>query len=435
MPTTNQRISEYVLDARIGGGTFGEVWRARHHVWTDQLVAIKIPTDPQYVRNLQREGAAIHGLVHPNIVRAIGFDPYADPPYLTMEYVPGTSLRPLVQQRLKIEQIIAIMKQVLAGLAHAHTQGVVHRDMKPENILIHERASGEGYHVDGLVKVTDFGLGRAATKTQVGSIAYSAEMNDPEGREIAGTLDYMAPEQRSGAEVDARADIYACGVILYEMLTGERPAGTDLPSDLNKDVPKHLDEAFKRSYARLDKRFATAEEFAKALIPPLPKGPPPIPTSHATVGTIGSSSSGSNMRTIPCPTCNGKGIRPGAEWTFCDYCHGRGRMRSTVVGTQQELEIECPKCRGRGTQPPEKCATCHGSGRVTDTVGPLASVSSHTCPQCRRSVEPSDQFCMHCGVQLVATVRRCPRCGAYPDASDRFCIFCGEGLGAPVGAA
>src|SRR5579862_4821785 len=96
MPSANQRVSEYVLEAKVGGGTFGEVWRAHHHVWIDQLVAIKIPTDPQYLRNLQREGAAIHGLVHPNIVRAIGFDPYAETPYLVMEYVPGTSLRPLI---------------------------------------------------------------------------------------------------------------------------------------------------------------------------------------------------------------------------------------------------------------------------------------------------------------------------------------------------
>ena len=72
MPQAGQRVGEYVLDARIGGGTFGEVWRARHHVWTDQLVAIKIPLDSQYLRNLKGEGVAIHGLVHPNIVRAIG---------------------------------------------------------------------------------------------------------------------------------------------------------------------------------------------------------------------------------------------------------------------------------------------------------------------------------------------------------------------------
>src|ERR1700683_5024657 len=103
MPAAEQRISEYVLEAKVGEGAFGEVWRARHHVWADQFVAIKIPTDPQYLRNLQREGAAIHGLVHPNIVRAIGFDPYASPPYLVMEYVPGSNLRTLIANRsLKI---------------------------------------------------------------------------------------------------------------------------------------------------------------------------------------------------------------------------------------------------------------------------------------------------------------------------------------------
>src|SRR3954451_21058887 len=201
MPSANQRISEYVLDTRLGAGTFGEVWRAHHHVWADQLVAIKIPTDPQYVRNLQHEGAAIHGLHHTNIVRAIGFDPYADPPYLTMEYGPGTSLRPLIKDRkLSIDQSIALMKQVLAGLEYAHNQGLVHRDVKPENILIHERAATDGYGVEGLVKVTDFGLGRAATTTAVGSIMYSASMNDAAGKEIAGTLDYMAPEQRGGTD-------------------------------------------------------------------------------------------------------------------------------------------------------------------------------------------------------------------------------------------
>src|SRR4051795_1231939 len=277
MPNPNQRISEYVLVEKIGGGSFGEVWKAHHHVWTDQLVAIKIPTDGQYVRNLQREGAAIHGLVHPNIVRAIGFDPYADPAYLTMEYVPGTSLRPLIKDRkLTTDQAIAIMRQVLNGLEYAHNQGLVHRDVKPENILIHQRAASEGFGVEGLVKVTDFGLGRAATSTAVGSIVYSASLNDAAGKEIAGTLDYMAPEQRSGSNIDRRADLYACGVVLYELLTGERPAGTDLPSDVNPKVPKWLDEVFRRSYARLDKRFASAEEFSKALAASLAPPPPQV---------------------------------------------------------------------------------------------------------------------------------------------------------------
>ncbi len=353
MPTPNQRISEYVLVEKIGGGSFGEVWKAHHHVWIDQLVAIKIPTDGQYVRNLQREGAAIHGLVHPNIVRAMGFDPYADPAYLTMEYVPGTSLRPLIKSRqLTIDQSIAIMRQMLAGLDYAHNQGLMHQDVKPENILIHERAAREGYGVDGLVKVTDFGLGRAATSTAVGSILYSASLNDSAGKEIAGTLDYMAPEQRGGGDVDRRADLYACGVILYELLTGERPAGTDLPSDLNPKVPKWLDDIFKRSYSRLDKRFVSAADFIKALAV---SEPPPI-TRQVSSGGVA----------------------------------------------------------GFGQAPPVIAA-----GRTT-------------CPHCRQAINNEDNFCMHCGVQLVSHVHRCNKCGAYPDPRDRYCILCGEELKNPA---
>src|ERR1700743_33755 len=126
MAQAGQRVGEYVLEAKVGGGTFGEVWRAHHHVWVDQLVAVKIPTDSQYLRELQREGVAIHGLVHPNIARAIGFDPYADPAYLPMGYVPGTSLRPLVASRsVKVIDAVAIMRQVLAGLKYAHSNGLV----------------------------------------------------------------------------------------------------------------------------------------------------------------------------------------------------------------------------------------------------------------------------------------------------------------------
>ncbi len=311
----------------------------RHHVWTDQFVAIKIPTDPQYLRNLKGEGVAIHGLVHPNIVRAIGFDPYAETPYLAMEYIPGTSLRPLIEKKsLAIPQVVSILRQILAGLKYAHEHNVIHRDIKPENILIHERALTDGFDVEGVVKITDFGLGKAANSA-IGSIAYSASLNTPAARDIAGTLEYMAPEQRGGGEPQARSDLYPCGVMLYEMLTGERPAGTDVPSDLNRAVPKYLDEAFRRSYARLDKRYASAADFLAALpVAPPVSMPPPLPR------------------------------------------------------------------------------------------GPAASGSTSKCPQCQKPIEAGDQFCMYCGVQLVAEVRRCPKCGAFPDQSDRYCIFCGESL-------
>ncbi len=351
MATANQRVGEYVLDSHVGGGAFGEVWRAHHHAWTDQLVAVKIPTDPQYIRNLQHEGYAVHGLQHPNIVRAIGFDPFAATPYLAMEYVPGTSLRPFIPgHKLSIPDAVAVLRQVLAGLTYAHANGLVHRDIKPENILVHERAASAGYGTEGLVKVTDFGLGKAATAIAAQSIAFSASLNDAAGRDIAGSLDYMAPEQRTGGAIDGRADLYACGVVLYELLTGEKPAGTEVPSDVNHAVPKSLDDVFRRSYARLEKRYASAAEFDAAL-----------------------AATGSRQGLLSHPTL--PPVRP-------------------------------------SIQPPQR---------------PKPATFA-ACPRCRQPVESTDQFCMHCGVQLVAQVRRCRKCGAYPDGTDKYCIFCGETL-------
>jgi serine/threonine protein kinase len=346
MPQANQRISEYVLEAKIGGGTFGEVWRARHHVWADQLVAIKVPTNGQYIKSLQREGQAVHGLEHANIVRARGFDPYADPPYLVMEYIPGTSLRPLIQQKkLSPEQAVQVLKQMLQGLAYAHKNNLVHRDVKPENVLVHERAAKEGYGAEGVVKVTDFGLGKAATVAMNESIAYSTSMEAEDAKRIAGTLDYMAPEQRAGEQLDGRADLYACAVVFYEMLTGVRPAGTELPSELNPRVPKHLDEVFKRSYARLEKRYASADEFLKALEgptpPPLPKGPPPLPGS-------------------------------------------------TKVKAREQGAKNCPSCKRSVSGSDQFCMFC-GVQLVEWVL---------RCPQCGAYPDPNDRFCIFCGVAV-----------------------------------
>jgi serine/threonine protein kinase len=297
---------------------------------------------------------AIHGLVHPNIVRAIGFDPYADVPYLAMEYVPGTSLRPLIQKRnLSIPDAVAIMRQVLQGLSYAHKQNMVHRDVKPENILVHERAFHEGFASDGAIKVTDFGLGKAISAAAMGSIAYSQSIDTPGGREIAGTLDYMAPEQRSGAAVDPRADLYACGVVLYELLTGERPAGTDLPSEVNRAVPRGLDEAFRRSYARLDKRFASADEFLAALQPGIP---PKIPTPRVAPPPV------------PGFTVTGKE----AGRTQCPQCH-------TAVEAGDQF------CMGCGIQ-------------LVENV--------RRCPQCGAYPDASDQYCIFCGQTLVPNLSR-----------------------------
>lgn len=335
----NQRIAEYILQSPLGSGSFGQVWLAHHHIWTDRLAAVKLPTDPQYIRQLQREGLTLHTLNHPNIVQPIGFDPYADPPYLIMEYVPGINLRTLMQgPSLTLEQTQAILRQVLTALCFAHARGVIHRDIKPENILIHEDATKNGYEKPGMVKLTDFGLGQSQN-LPAGSILHTLSLDVPQSARIAGTIDYMAPETRQNPPIlDARADLYACGVILHEMLTGKRPVGLEVPSDLNPHVPRRLDAIFRKAYARLENRYASAEEFLLAL--------------NAADGSV-----------------------------------------------------------GRPMQRP-----------------PPLTHRAKACPQCGASVSAQDQYCLHCGRQLVEHVLRCPQCGAYPDPNDLYCILCGAAL-------
>ncbi len=267
---TGTRVAEWVLDRPLGSGTFGDVWLAKHHVWADQEAAVKLPRDPTYVRALRREGVNAHRLDHPSIVKALGIDPFAERPYLVMEYVPGVTLRDLLSDgRLSVADSLSVLRQILQALSHAHGNGIVHRDVKPENVLIHRDAlsngPGGGLSLPGAVKLTDFGLGQAeheAAAATGGSIVFSTDGSSPTGNTVAGSLDYMAPEQRAGQPADGRADLYACGVMLYEMLVGERPAGTDVPSDVRPDVPEHVDEAFRRSYARLDRRFARRRDLS-----------------------------------------------------------------------------------------------------------------------------------------------------------------------------
>lgn len=261
VPEKGQQVGEYVLDEFIGRGAFGEVWRAYHHAWRDRVVAVKIPTDPDYIRQLQREGQNVQSLDHPGIVKAIGFAPYADPPYLISEYVPGTTLRALVG-KLRVDDAVEIIRQILQAVGYAHAQGVVHRDLKPENVLIHRDAAQMGYDMPGMVKLTDFGLGKANAAT-----ARSMVMSQSiEGPKVVGTINYMSPEQRRGEAVDGRSDLYSIGIMLYEMLTGKIPESMELPSALNPSVPPHVDQAFKRAFVPVDRRFGSAEHFREALV-------------------------------------------------------------------------------------------------------------------------------------------------------------------------
>ncbi|MFJ3995712.1 Stk1 family PASTA domain-containing Ser/Thr kinase [Streptomyces parvus] len=217
----------YRIEARIAVGGMATVYRAVD-TRLDRVLALKVmhpalATDVSFVERFIREAKSVARLAHPNVVAV--FDQGAEGAYvyLAMEYVAGCTLRDVLRERgaLQPRAALDILEPVLAALGAAHRAGFVHRDMKPENVLIGD---------DGWVKVADFGLVRA-----VGTAT------DTTGS-LLGTVSYLAPEQIEHGTADTRSDVYACGVVLYEMLTGAKPhtgenAAQVIYQHLNSDVP------------------------------------------------------------------------------------------------------------------------------------------------------------------------------------------------------
>jgi serine/threonine protein kinase len=219
------KLGPYEIVSAIGKGGMGEVWRARDpRVGRD--VAIKISAQ-QFSDRFEREARAIAALNHPNICTL--FD--VGPNYLVMELVEGSTLAERIAQGpIPLEEALAIAKQIAGALETAHEKGFVHRDLKPANIMIRD---------DGSVKVLDFGLAKFGAEAGLAS-------DSPATLSVAGTIlgtaGYMAPEQARGKEVDKRADIWAWGVVLYELLTGERLfKGENVPDTLAQVLTKQPD--------------------------------------------------------------------------------------------------------------------------------------------------------------------------------------------------
>lgn len=260
--------NRYEILEKIGEGGMARVYKAKCHL-LNRIVAIKVlrpefAADEEFVRRFKRESQAAASLSHPNIVSIYDVGQDGDIYYIVMEYVNGSTLKKLIKENggpLDLKRSIDIAKQVCKALDHAHKNHIVHRDIKPQNILVTD---------DNIVKVTDFGIARAVNGS---TITYNGD--------VLGTAYYFSPEQARGNITDEKTDIYSLGIVMYEMLTGkvpfegESPISIALkhiqediipPSKLNEKIPKELDQiVLKATEKDINYRYKNVDELLKDL--------------------------------------------------------------------------------------------------------------------------------------------------------------------------
>lgn len=269
MSERNVLAGRYELIEKIGDGGMAIVYKAKDRL-LKRFIAVKIlkpefVQDIKFVENFRKESHAAASLSHPNIVSIYDVGQEGNINYIVMELVSGKTLNELIKEEAPMDYRKAadIAKQVASGLSAAHKKGIVHRDVKPHNILMTE---------DGIAKITDFGIAKAVTNT---TIVDSGKDN------VMGSVHYFSPEQAKGANVDEKSDIYSLGIVLYEMLTGKVPFDGDNPvtialmqinepvtppSVFNHNVPPGLERIVMKAVEKQPKnRFDSADEMIDAL--------------------------------------------------------------------------------------------------------------------------------------------------------------------------
>jgi eukaryotic-like serine/threonine-protein kinase len=263
-------VGRYVIQDRIGSGSMGRVYKA-HHLMMDRFVALKIIA-PELIANdkvvarFQREMRLVGRLDHPNVIRAFDADQINKLLYIVMEFAQGESLgQRLRKGPIPPAEMIDHAAQAALGLAHAHEQGIVHRDVKPSNLLL---------TVEGQLKVLDLGLGVLMGADNATSFATADGI-------AVGTVDYMSPEQACGREVDGRSDLFSLGCAMYHLMTGQLPYPADNPiermgkrisgkpvpiTDVKPDTPGSLVRVLDKLMAyKPQDRFQSGVEAAEAL--------------------------------------------------------------------------------------------------------------------------------------------------------------------------
>ncbi|MCU1280341.1 MAG: Serine/threonine protein kinase PrkC, regulator of stationary phase [bacterium] len=309
----------YRLDERLGAGGMGVVYKGEDKD-ARKTVAVKFLHDafagmPDLVKRFEREVAAMSRIDHPNLVSVVDSGVEAGVPYLVMDFQSGKPLAELVERgALPPARAVGLARQILAGVAAAHTSGVVHRDLKPDNIMLLD--------VDGdFVKIFDFGLAKMVHgSTQATKLTNTGF--------ALGTPAYMSPEQATGAPTDERADIYAIGVMLYHMVTGRVPFDADSPMAVllkhadetpvpprkaarNVRITDELEAAILRALEKEPaKRWPSAEAFAGALAATAEGGESQLPPPDVSMQEIGDSKTVLGRRRSADVTSTGRSASP-----------------------------------------------------------------------------------------------------------------------------
>src|SRR5688572_18415934 len=297
------RLAHYRIISKLGAGGMGEVYRARDEQ-LDRDVAVKVlPAssfdDPTARARLVREARAAAALNHPNICAVYEVGEADGQAYIAMELAEGRTLSALIAGALPPEHVVHYGRQLADALTHAHERGIIHRDLKSNNVIV---------TADRRVKVLDFGLAKRAVTANVTAAVTEMEESLTQTGTAVGTLPYMSPEQLRGEPVRACSDIWALGVVLYEMATGVRPFEGNTPFELSAailadepvQVPAHIRPELRTSIAGClvkdaRQRYATAADVRAALDgghaaihvqPPLSAGQPSAEPASASVRTM-----------------------------------------------------------------------------------------------------------------------------------------------------
>jgi serine/threonine-protein kinase len=393
-------VGHCVIEELLGQGGMARVYRGRQEN-LDRHVAIKIlppyyAADPSFVERFKLEARAMAKLTHPNIVTVHDAGEDGGHLYIIMEYVSGGTLKQRMVGGLHMPEIQRVIREVASALTYAHSQGIVHRDVKPVNVLM---------DMNGRSVLSDFGIAKVLQTSAALTHAGAG----------VGTPEYMSPEQcRGNATVDARADIYALGVMLYEMLAGHTPFVADNytalahshiyepvppPSAINPRISPAVQSVVLKALEKNPAdRFQKATELSVALDQAVAAQTPVAAMSGRATGQPAPASPrpAPAYPTVICPRCHQPNA---AQQRFCSFC-GQPLVpgQSPPPGAYQQY--------------------------------PQATGSWTSCPYCLAMNKPVNRFCTQCGKSLLVGVAPllCRNCGARNTPGQRFCTTCGAPL-------